>query len=130
LRVTVGRPLRVGPGDKVVVQARLPAASKLGRLEVFSRQNGSGYSPYVLGVADMMALHGKPQMMKPLMLRLTSGQPIRELVFTADIDGHIRVMQEVDALDEPKARVRLSCPDLGWHKRVYRWVIGWPNLLS
>jgi hypothetical protein len=126
VRVAVGKPIRVGPGDEVVVQARLPAASGLGRLFVFAREDrGNDFSPYV-PCADELA-YGQPKMLSPLSLRLTRQAPGRLLQFRVDIDGFIQLMQEVDALDEPVAKVRLRRrinSDLDWKKRIARRISG------
>jgi len=126
MRLAVGRAIKVGPGDKVVVQARLPAGSaKLGRLFVFAKEkSNTGYSPYVAGLSSgVMADNGEPNMHSPLTLRLTEGQPTRQLKFVADIHGHIQVMQEVDTADEVLAKVKMSrqiCPYIGWKEWLSR----------
>ena len=123
MRVHAGRKLRVGPGDEVVVQARLPSSSPgLGRLFVFAREGHSGqFSPYVPHAGDVVS--GTPQMVTPMAIRLTKAAPVRELRFESDIDGFIRLMQEVDSLDEPSAKVRLKRkinPTLDWKQRMRR----------
>lgn len=130
MRIAVSRMTRVGPGDKIVIQARLAAgASRLGRLFVFARARpDTNFSPYVAGIGSgLMIEEGEPRMYSPLSLRLTEGQPARQLKFTADIDGHIQVMQEVDTADEPLAKVKLQrkiCSGLGWKQwlsRIWPW---------
>lgn len=128
MRVQVGKALRIGHGDGVVVRGQLPASAKLGRLFVFASENGAQFAPYVQGVADMLVENGRPRMLTPLSLRLLHGQPTRELSFVSDIDGFICVMQEVDTPDEPRAKVRLSCrvnPELKWNERLWRKLKQW-----
>lgn len=128
MRVAVGRALRVGPGDEVVIRGRLISSSKLARLFVFAREGDAEFSPYVENLGSMLAVSGeKPQMYTPMSLRLDSARSSRELSFTADIDGFIRVMQEVDKLDEPRAVISLKrtiCPYLPWKARMRRRLSG------
>jgi len=135
VRVPATRAVRVGPGDRIVIRGQLPRDSKLGRLYVFASENGAPFSPYVHGVASMLALNGQPQMMSQLSMRLVPAVPVRELSFVSDIDGFIRIMQEVDSVGEPWAKVRIECtinPELGWKDWLKRKVAQWqtPKLAS
>jgi hypothetical protein len=135
VRVPVGNILRVGPGDKVLVQGRLPAPAQLGRLYVFASENDAMFSPYVPNVADTVVPNGRPVMLSPLSLRVHGAQPVRQLTFTSDIDGFICVMQEIDTPDEPLVKVRLSRtinPNLGWIAWAQRKLTSWqlPKHLS
>ena len=126
MRVSIGRALRVGPGDEVVIRGQLPAQAKLGRLFVFAKEGEADYSPYVANVREKMAVGDMPQMLSPMMLRLDSYRRQSEISFTADIDGYIRVMQEIDKGD-PKAVVKLTrtiCPHLSWKDRMLRKLSG------
>jgi hypothetical protein len=117
MRVPVGNTLRVGCGDEVVVHGQLPPAGKIGRLFVFASENGSKFSPYVPHVSDILVADGRPTMLTPLSLRLIGERSSRHLRFKADIDGFIHVMQEIDATDDPRAKVKLTRtinPDLSW----------------
>jgi len=117
MRVPVGKSLRVAPGDEVVIRGILPPPAKLGRLFVFASENGAKFSPYVPNVADILVANGMPTMLSPLSMRLLTERAHREIKFTADIDGFIQVMQEVDEATDPLAKVKLSRtinPDLGW----------------
>lgn len=128
MRIPVGNILRVGPGDKVVVQGWLPAPAKLGRLFVFASENGAAFSPYVPNVADVIVANGRPAMMTPLSMRVYGAQPVRQLAFTSDIDGFICVMQEVDTRDDPLVKVRLTRtinPNLGWIDWAQRKLTAW-----
>lgn len=123
-----GRALRVGPGDEVVVRARLPAqSSKLSRLFVFAKPvTDEQFAPYVPQLPTLVdSLY--PSLQSMLSLRLTQAQPARELKFTADINGRICIMQEIDIANEPRARVQIArtvCPDLPWYRRLQRWLVG------
>jgi hypothetical protein len=135
MRVQVGRKLRVGPGDEVVIRGRLPASGKLGRLFVFASENGAEFSPYVPNVADALVVNGRPTFMTPLSLRIVGPEAARSLSFVADIDGFVCVMQEVDALDDPKAKIKMTCkvnPTLGWVGWFQRKCAAWqtPKLTS
>jgi len=128
MRVPVGKPLRVGRGDEVVIRGQLPPSGKLGRLFVFASENGAQFSPYVLHAADVPVADGKPSMMSPLVMRLVGERPTRQLTFKADIDGFISVMQEIDTKDDPRAKVKLSRtinPDLGWIDWAKRKLTTW-----
>jgi hypothetical protein len=128
VRVPATRAVRVGPGDFIVIRGQLPRDAKLGRLYVFASENGAPFSPYVHGVANMLVMNGQPQMLSQLSMRLVAASPVRELTFVSDIDGFIRVMQEVDTKDEPKAKIRIECtvnPDLGWKEWFKRKVAQW-----
>ena len=117
MRVPVGNTLRVGPGDEVVVRGTLPPPGKLGRLFVFASENGAKFSPYVPNVAEIIVSDGRPTMLTPLSMRLVGEFTDRQMSFKADIDGFIRVMQEVDEDGDPRAKVKLTRrinPDLGW----------------
>ena len=117
MRVPVGNTLRVGRGDLIVVRGSLPSDGKLGRLFVFASENGAQFSPYVPNIADIVVVDGRPTMLAPLALRLVSERPYRQLRFKSDIDGFMRVMQEVDTPGDARAKVRLTRtinPDLGW----------------
>lgn len=134
MRVRASKPLRVGPGDTVVVRGQLPSTAQLGRLFVFASENGSQFSPYVQHVADIVVENGRPQMLRPVSMRLLRGQPTRELSFVSDIDGFICVMQELDS-GEPKANVRVQCqinPELPWTQKLWRKLSQWqrPRLTS
>ncbi|WP_156435238.1 hypothetical protein [Bradyrhizobium lablabi] len=132
MRVAVGRAIRVGPGDQVVVRGQL-AAAKLGRLYVFACERGNDhFSPYV---PDMSSLVGsEPKLLSTMALRLTEDRPEREISFVSDIDGFVRIMQEVDTAKDPRAKVKLTrtiCPDLPWPERMLRLITGiltWPTL--
>src|SRR6187402_532541 len=126
MRVAIGRALRVGPGDEVVIRGQLPAQAKLGRLFVFAKEGEADYSPYVANVREKMAVGDMPQMLSPMMLRLDVFRQQGEISFTADIDGFIRVMQEIDKGD-PKVVVKLKrtvCPHLAWKDRMLRRLSG------
>lgn len=122
-----GRPVRVWPGDIVAVQAWL-VSSSLGRLYVFARETCEAqFSPYIPNVEHAMS-RGDPYMASPMSLRLVRERPVQELSFTADINGFVQVMQEVDAPLDPRARVRIYrrvCPDVAWRERLRRWMVGW-----
>jgi hypothetical protein len=127
MRVAIGRALRVGPGDEVMIRGQLPEQAKLGRLFVFAKEGEADYSPYVVNVREKMVVGDMPQMLSPMTMRLDSYRRRSEVSFTADIDGYIRVMQEVDKADEPKAVVRLTrtvCPHLPWKDRMLRRLSG------
>lgn len=131
MRVAIGKALRVGPGDEVVVTARLSPPASLGRLFVFVKQRGdSGYSPYVPApvlIPGAIKLDDKPPMQMPLYIRLTSNSPLRELKFDSDVDGSICVMQEIDTFDDPRVAVKLQrriCPSLPWKDRLIRRLTG------
>ena len=128
MRVPVGKALRVGRGDEVVVRGTLPPPGKLGRLFVFASENGAQFSPYVPNVADIIVSNGMPTMLSPLTMRLLTERADRQIKFTADIDGFIQVMQEVDEATDPLAKVRLSRtinPDLGWIDWAKRKLTTW-----
>ena len=120
------RPVRVWPGDKVGVQAQL-GSSPLGRLYVFARETREAqFSPYVLQTDHALA-RGEPHLLSPMALRLVRERPVQELRFTADIDGFLQVMQEVDEPRDPRAHVRISresSADVPWLERVRRWMVG------
>lgn len=127
MRVPVGRAIRVGRGDEIVVHAKLTVPTTLGRLFVFASEGGSEFSPYVQNT-DIVT--DKPHMFTPMSLRLTPASPLKELSFTSDIDGKIRIMQEIDTNADARAKVRLQrriCPNLGWGEFLARKVMGaWP----
>ena len=128
MRVPVGKTLRVGRGDEVVIRGQLPTAAKLGRLFVFASENGARFSPYVPHVADIIVANGQPTMLSPVTIRLITGRADRQIKFTADIDGFIQVMQEVDDKSDLLADVKLSRtinPDLGWIEWAKRKFIPW-----
>jgi hypothetical protein len=122
MRVPVGKTLRVGPGDEVHVVARLRPEATLGRLFVFAKEGrNETFSPYT-PMVDIL-VNGQPPILTPLMLRLTTLQPMRELQFNADFDGYVRIFQEVDTVKDALARVKLArkiCPSLGWRDWLVR----------
>lgn len=122
MRVHAGRALRVGPGDEVIVQGQLASSlAKLGRLYVFASEADGDYAPYVPNQAALAT--AMPHMMSPMSMRLVLERPSREISFISDIDGFIRVMQEVDTADDPRAIVTLRrkvCRQLPWHLRLSR----------
>ena len=123
MRVPAGRRLRVGPGDAVILLARLPGQLSLGRLYVFAREGEDAeYSPYIPGLASAPE-YEMPTMMSPLYVRLTQSQPEREMSFKSDIDGWVRIYQEVDAPEDTRVPIRWKYkvdPGLPWHKRLLR----------
>jgi hypothetical protein len=125
MRVAVGKKTRVGPGDEVVVQGQLPASGKLGRLYVFAAEGKGPFSPYVQGLSNttMVVKSGGPAMRSPMSMRLVEAVPRRELSFVSDIDGYIRVMQEVDDPKDQVAKVSIKRrinPELPFMKRITR----------
>jgi hypothetical protein len=124
MRVAVGKKVRVGPGDSVVIRGRLTADAKLGRLFVFAKEGDAEFSPYVENIGDMLAVSGdRPQMYTPMSMRLDSFKPEREISFIVDIDGWIRVMQEVDRPNDTKAIIKIERtmnPNLPWVQRLSR----------
>jgi hypothetical protein len=132
VRVAVGKKLRVGPGDEIIIRGRLAPSAKLSRLYVFASEHGAEFSPYVLHVSDMLVANGRPTMLAPLSLRLSEHRSEHELSFVADIDGYICIMQEVDTPKDPRATVRVICkinPDLSWPAWAKRKFLPWltPN---
>ncbi|MGY3615674.1 hypothetical protein [Bradyrhizobium sp. USDA 10063] len=133
MRVPTGRPIRVGPGDEVIVRAHLTTAT-LGRLYVFAKERSEeSFSPYVPHIAAL-AVGDAPSMRQPMSMRLVAERPSKQISFVADIDGFVCVMQEVDTAADPLARVRLTrtiCPDLSWWERMLRRIDGllaWPTV--
>lgn len=129
MRVPIGKTLRVAPGDRVIIRGRLPPDAKLGRLFVFASENGAEFSPYALNVANMVVADGKPTLLSPLSMRLVPSIPERDLSFVADIDGYVRVMQEVDTPKDPKVKIKMSRtinPNLSWVERLQRRISLWP----
>jgi hypothetical protein len=132
MRLKIGRALRVGPGDRVVIRGQL-AAAKLGRLFVFAKEGEAEFSPYVTNVREKLAVGGEPRMLSPMALRLDPQRPQGEISFVSDIDGYICVIQEVDTAKDPKVKVTLKrqvCPDLPWLAKVSRHLSGilsWRN---
>jgi hypothetical protein len=122
MRVAVGKTLRVGPGDEVHLVARLRPEASLGRLFVFAKEGqNETFSPYT-PMVDIL-VNGQPPILTPLMLRLNTQQPMRELQFVADFDGYVRIFQEVDTAKDVLARVRLQrtiCAQLGWRDWLVR----------
>jgi len=121
MRVAVSRACRVAPGDTVILEAKLPPATKLGRLFIFGSTGGS-FSPYAPG-AEHAARLDKPQMLAPLALRLTEQIPFRIVKVPVDIDGWLAVYQEVDLQKDPRVKVKLDCqidPHMGWRQRLRR----------
>ena len=115
--------MRVGPGDAVILLARLPNPSALGRLYVFAREGTEPeYSPYIPGLASTPEFE-MPTMKSPLYMRLTETRPESQITFTSDIDGWVRIYQEVDTAKDARVTVRwkyLVDPDLPWTQRVLR----------
>jgi len=127
MRLPTGKAIRVERGDIVTLHARLPASTQaqLGRLYVFSKEGEAEFSPYVSGTEN--TINGGLMLMKPVSLRLTTGQPVRAMSFASDIDGFICVMQEVDTAKDPLAKVKLQRkinPELPWQQRVARKLQG------
>jgi hypothetical protein len=127
MRVAIGKAIRVGPGDEVLIRGQLPSSSNLARLFVFAKEGNAEFSPYVENLGSLLAVSGdRPQMYTPMSMRLDSRRSQRELTFVADIDGFVRVMQEVDR-DEPRAKVTLTrtiCPTLPWRQKLRRRLSG------
>lgn len=122
MRVPAGPRLRVGPGDEVSLLAKLPGSAQLGRLYVFAREGGEEYSPYIPGLADMPEFE-MPTMNQPIHVRLTDARRESEVTFKSDIDGWVRIYQEVDGLNTPRVAVKWKYqvdPDLPWMERMKR----------
>jgi hypothetical protein len=124
MRVAIGKKTRVGPGDEIVVQGQLPPTSRLGRLYVFAAEGKGTFSPYVPNLTSALITKSDgPAMHSPMSMRLVEERPARELTFVSDIDGYIRVMQEVDNEKDPVVKVRIRRrmnPELPFLKRVSR----------
>ena len=123
MRVPAGRRLRVGPGDAIVLLARLPGPSVLGRLYVFAREGTEPeYSPYIPGLASTPEFE-MPTMNSPLYVRLTETRRESEITFKSDIDGWVRIYQEVDAEKDTRVAVKWKYqvdPDLPWTQKMLR----------
>jgi hypothetical protein len=128
MRVEVGRQVRVSPGDIIVIRGCLAPDSKLSRLYVFAKEGDVQFSPYVEGLHEKLMVSGeRPQMYTPLSMRLDGHRPQHEISFVADIDGWIRIMQEVDRAHDSKAVVRIKRtvnPSLPWWQRLRRLLSG------
>ncbi len=127
MRVAVGKAMRVGLGDEVTIHGQLVAPSRLGRLFIFAKEGDSEFAPYVQHLSAAMVVGDAPFMYSPMSMRLVENRPTHELSFIADIDGYIRVMQEVDTASEVKARVRIKRkinPALGWKEKLSRRLNG------
>src|SRR5579864_8325987 len=128
MRVIASRQLRVGPGDLVEIRGQLRSNSRLARLFVFAREGNVEFSPYVVNVKEkLMVVGDKPQMYSPMSMRLDSHRSQHAISFASDIDGYVKVMQEVDCKEDQTAKVTLKRkinPDLPWHSRVLRWFEG------
>jgi hypothetical protein len=124
MRVEVGRAIKVGPGDEVIVRGRLPANSRLGRLFVFAREGEAPFSPYVENIVGKLAVVGeRPNMYTPMSMRLSEQRPQHEISFVSDFNGWVRIMQEVDRPTDTRAIVKLSRiinPYLPWRERLMR----------
>lgn len=110
-----------------MIRGQLAAGAKLGRLYVFAKEGDAEFSPYVENIGDLLAVNGPPRMYSPMSMRLDSGKPEREISFTADIDGWIRVMQEVDRPKDTKAIIKIERtinPNLPWQQRLTRKLSG------
>src|SRR5262245_29686026 len=132
MRVIVSEEVRVKPGDEVVVRASLAPNSKLARLYMFARYHEDEKpSPYVpqllarLAAAKPDVVNGnQPPLMTPMSIRLTTEQPARTVQLAADLDGWLCVMEEIDLLADPRARVKIRRridPALPWRQRLWRW---------
>jgi hypothetical protein len=78
---------------------------------------------------ESISLDGMPLMMSTMSLRLVPGRPSGRLIFTADIDGFIRIMEETD--DSHLAKVtlkRVICQKLSLKNRLIRHLQGWMPL--
>ena len=110
MRIAASRPLRVCPGDEVVVRGKLPQSAHLSRLFVFAADlEDERFSPYALHAGQLpLERNGMPPMQSPMSMRLVEAQPVRELTFVSDIDGFICIMQEVDTAKDPRAMVLVT----------------------
>lgn len=126
MRVAASKSIRVGPGDKIAIQAQLPAMARTSRLYVFAKGKGEEFSPYVANIG-LMVSNGAPQMLSPMSMRLAEKAPQKSISFVSDLDGHVCVMQEVDTKDELLAKVKITRtlnPDLSWRERIIRSISG------
>ena len=123
MRVPTGPRLRVGPGDAIILLAKLPGPSSLGRLYVFAREGDEpDYSPYIPGLASTPEFE-MPTMRSPLHIRLTQSHPESKITFKSDIDGWVRIYQEVDEAKDTRVAVKwkyLVDPELPWMERMKR----------
>ena len=69
-------------------------------------------------------------------MRLDSDRREYQMSFVADIDGFIRIMQEVDTAKDPRVKVKMKrtiCPDLGWREwltRKFHGMLTWQTTLK
>ncbi len=111
MRVEVGKALTVAHGDEVTLTAKLMRSADLARLFVFAREEGNDcFIPFIPGLNDKLNAIGssEPMLLTPLQMRLTDQHRTKTLKFTADIDGEIQVMQEIDVATDVRAQVRLK----------------------
>lgn len=94
---------------------------RLARLAVFSAATGDPeFSPFVPNAA-LAAAMDPPQLLQPLILRLTEAEPEKRLYVRADLEGYVCVVQEVDTANEPLVKVQLTYmvgSHAGWRTRV------------
>lgn len=127
MRVAVGKALRVGPGDEVLIRGQLPSNSRLARLFVFAKESNGQFAPYVANLLAV-AVGDTPRMHMPMSLRLDSYRNEKEISFVSDFDGFVQVMQEVDTAKDPRAIVKIKRkinPHLSWKEKLTRRFLAW-----
>jgi hypothetical protein len=127
MRVAVGKALRVGPGDEVLIRGQLPSNSRLARLFVFAKESNGQFAPYVANLLAV-AVGDTPRMHMPMSLRLDSYRNEKEISFVSDFDGSVQVMQEIDTAKDPRAIVKIKRkinPHLSWKEKLTRRFLAW-----
>ena len=101
----------VRAGDLVRIRCKLAPGAKAHRLGVYCKgaeYPDEDFSPYVDETAlAAMGASSEPQMVKPLFKMLHGKTTRHTWEFVAPRALHVRVMQEVDSMDETGAIVRI-----------------------
>ena len=129
MRVAVGKALRVGPGDEVLIRGQLPSNSRLARLFVFAKESNGRFHPLL---SPICWLHRRGRYSADAhanVVRLDSTGTKKKRSFRdRDFDGFVQVMQEVDTAKDPRAIVKIKRkinPHLSWKEKLTRRFLAW-----
>lgn len=98
-------------GQTIRLRARLRDGMRQADCAVYSAVGKVEPSPHVpLGKLDLLK-DGRPVMVSPTMMRLTSLRTEMQLELVADEDSHFFIMQDVDVKGDPLVKARIKAND-------------------
>jgi hypothetical protein len=108
MRATVGKALKLYPGDQARIHVRLPQGEKQCRVFVWSRVGNDDFSPHIPLSQVLAVSSDKPNLLKPVMTFVNADRPKSTLVVDAEEELELLIKQEKDYHDDAEVKVRVT----------------------